>query len=40
MRLGIMSAILGELGFEEMIDFISSEGLTCVEVACWPSGKA
>ncbi|QNM07659.1 sugar phosphate isomerase/epimerase family protein [Wansuia hejianensis] len=40
MKLGVISAILGELSFEEMIDFIAELGLECVEVACWPTGKA
>ena len=40
MKLGLVSAILGDLGYEEMIDFVSQCGLQCVEVACWPQGKA
>lgn len=40
MKLGFVSAILGELSFEEMIDFASENGLECVEVMCWPVGKA
>lgn len=40
MKLGLVSAILGELSYEEMIDFVSACGLQCVEVACWPRGKA
>ena len=40
MKLGVVSAILGELGFEEMIDFAAESGLECVEVCCWPKGKA
>lgn len=40
MKLGLVSAILGELPFEEMIDLVSREGLKCVEAACWPTGKA
>lgn len=40
MKLGLVSAILGELSYEEMIDFVSASGLQCVEVACWPQGKA
>ena len=40
MKLGLVSAILEELSFEEMIDFVSEIGLECVEVACWPKGEA
>lgn len=39
MKLGFVSAILGDLSFEEMIDFASEQGYECVEVACWPKGK-
>lgn len=40
MKLGLVSAILDGMSFEEMIDFVSKSGLECVEVACWPKGKA
>lgn len=40
MKLGFVSAILDSYSFEEMIDFASKEGYKCVEVACWPQGKA
>ncbi|HIT07763.1 MAG TPA: sugar phosphate isomerase/epimerase [Candidatus Merdivicinus faecavium] len=40
MKLGFVSAILGDLSFEEMIDFAAENGFECVEVACWPKGKA
>lgn len=40
MKLGIVSSILSESNFEEMIDIVSANGLECVEVACWPQGKA
>lgn len=40
MKLGLVSAILDQYNFEEMIDAVSESGLECVEVACWPSGKA
>lgn len=40
MKLGLVSAILGDLSFEEMIDCVAAEGLKCVEVACWPHEKA
>jgi len=40
MKLGFVSAILDTYNFEEMIDTASKLGFECVEVACWPSGKA
>ncbi|MFV0352024.1 MAG: sugar phosphate isomerase/epimerase family protein [Oscillospiraceae bacterium] len=40
MKLGLVSAILDGWNYEEMIDTISSMGYNCVEVACWPKGKA
>ncbi|WP_099466957.1 sugar phosphate isomerase/epimerase family protein [Konateibacter massiliensis] len=40
MKLGFVSAILDSYTFEEMIDFASQHGFECVEVACWPKGKA
>ena len=40
MKLGFVSAILDGWNFEEMIDTASDMGFQCVEVACWPSGKA
>ena len=40
MKLGFVSAILDGWTFEEMIDTASEMGYTCVEVACWPAGKA
>jgi len=40
MKLGFVSAILDSYTFEEMIDFASAHGFECVEVACWPKGKA
>ncbi len=40
MKLGIVSAIYDGFSFEEMIDHASATGYECVEVACWPQGKA
>ena len=40
MKLGFVSAILPELNFRELIDFASEQGFACVEVCCWPVGKA
>ena len=40
MKLGLVSAILDGWNFEEMLDTVSAMGFQCVEVACWPQGKA
>lgn len=40
MKLGIVSAILDQSDFYEMVDIVAQNGLDCVEVACWPRGKA
>jgi sugar phosphate isomerase/epimerase len=40
MQLGFVSAILPDLPFEEVIQFASETGYSCVEVMCWPKGKA
>ena len=40
MKLGFVSAILPELSFEEVVSFASREGFSCVELMCWPRGKA
>lgn len=40
MKLGFVSAILEGWTFEEMIDTAAEYGFACVEVACWPQGKA
>lgn len=40
MKLGVVSAIYDGFTFEEMIDDVSANGCECVEVACWPQGKA
>jgi sugar phosphate isomerase/epimerase len=39
-KLGFLSVILGELSFEEIIEFAAENGLACVEIPCWPVGKA
>jgi sugar phosphate isomerase/epimerase len=38
MQLGFVSAIFGELPFEDVLAFAGAEGYQCVEVMCWPSG--
>ncbi|MCR5676839.1 MAG: sugar phosphate isomerase/epimerase [Agathobacter sp.] len=40
MKLGFVSAILDQNNYEEMMDIASEMGFECVEVACWPQGKA
>ncbi len=40
MKIGFVSAILDGWTYEEMIDAAAEQGFLCVEVACWPSGKA
>ncbi|MBS0209038.1 MAG: sugar phosphate isomerase/epimerase [Planctomycetes bacterium] len=40
MQLGFVTAILAELSFEEVLRFAADEGFDCVEVMCWPVGKA
>ena len=40
MKLGFVSAILPDLSFEEVIDFAADKGFSCVEIMCWPTGKA
>lgn len=40
MKLGFVSAILDDWNYEEMMDFAADHGFECVEVACWPQGKA
>ncbi len=40
MKLGLVSAILPTLTFEEVFDYASRVGFECVEVCCWPVGKA
>ena len=40
MKLGFVSAILDGWTFEGMVDAAAEMGYQCVEVACWPAGKA
>jgi sugar phosphate isomerase/epimerase len=40
MKLGFVSAILPDLALEEVIDFAARERFECVELMCWPKGKA
>ena len=40
MQLGFVSAILGDLSLEDVIGFAAQEQFDCVELMCWPPGKA
>lgn len=40
MQLGFVSAILPDLSLEEVLEFAAQENFDCVEVMCWPRGKA
>src|SRR3954463_8548817 len=40
MKLGFVTAIVPELSFAEVLRFARAEGFGCVEVMCWPAGKA
>ena len=40
LKLGFVSAILPDLSFGEVFTFAKQTGFDCVEVMCWPKGKA
>ncbi|MBM3768685.1 MAG: sugar phosphate isomerase/epimerase [Acidobacteria bacterium] len=40
LTLGFVSAILPDLNLEEVLAFAAQNGFSCVEVMCWPKGKA
>ena len=40
MKLGLNSAILDTMNFQELIDFSAEVGFQSVEVACWPRGTS
>ncbi len=40
MQLGFVTAIFGDLSFEEVLKHASEIGYDCVEVMCWPPGIA
>jgi len=39
-KFGFLSAILPDYTFEQIMDFAGDNGFECVEVCCWPKGKA
>ena len=40
MQLGFVSAILPELSLEDVVSFAAASGFECVELMCWPRGRA
>ena len=40
LKLGFVTAILPDLPLREVASFASASGYSCVEVMCWPKGKA
>ena len=40
MKFGLLTAILDGWTFEEAVEIASEMGFKCLEVACWPAGKA
>ncbi len=40
MKLGLHTAILADLNYEEMVDYVAGAGFQSLEVCCWPKGRA
>jgi len=40
MKLGFVTAILPELNLNQVLEFAADERFACIEVMCWPVGKA
>jgi sugar phosphate isomerase/epimerase len=40
MKLGFVSAVFPDQSLEEVLSFAKAEGFSCVELMCWPPGKA
>jgi len=40
MKLGFVTAILPDLSLEEVVAVAAEEGYSCLELMCWPAGKA
>ena len=40
MKLGFVTAILPELNLNQILQFATAERFACIEVMCWPVGKA
>ncbi len=39
-KFGLLTALLEDWTYEEVVDFAAEEGFKCLEVACWPKEKA
>ena len=39
-KFGLLTAILDGWTYEEAVDIAAEMGFKCLEVACWPAGKA
>lgn len=39
-KLGFVSAVVADLSFEAVVDLAAEKGFECVEMLCWPVGKA
>jgi sugar phosphate isomerase/epimerase len=40
MKIGFVTAILADLSLEDVMKFAAEHGFQCIEVMCWPVGKA
>jgi sugar phosphate isomerase/epimerase len=40
LKLGFVSAILADFGFEHVVDFAAKHGFSCLEMMCWPAENA
>lgn len=40
MKLGFVSAIVPDLSLQDVLQLAADEGFSCVELMCWPRGKA
>jgi sugar phosphate isomerase/epimerase len=40
MKLGFVTAILPDLNLDQVLAFAAAHGFSCIEVMCWPVGKA
>lgn len=39
LKLGFVSAILADFGFEHVVDFAANNGFKCIEMMCWPGNS-
>ena len=40
LKQGFITSVMADYSFEQVVDFASENGFECLEVACWPKGKA